>query len=330
MSDITKDFDFTKSVLSENNLADAGEGSAPAEGDQAAQEGESAPDRPRDDQGRFVPQPGEGEEAGTDTPAEGDDGLLAGKYRTVEELVKGYQELDALNARQGNEVGQLRKEFNDLVSELEEEPEASPSAAPQDYNRLFERNPVAAAEAALAANDGSALAEVVSAWEEMDEVAALKWQFQKSMEARDQQWQSRFDQAIGPVQKQTADQQFEQQVQRLHQQLPDLGQVAEHFPAVAGDFPELAAQANEGDPEARVRAVRALYDIVKGRGLAAGTPSLEQGQQGAQPQAEVPFVASATPTNPVDDAPPDAAQVAYEAMVRKPSAMRHGWSRAED
>lgn len=69
------------------------------------------------------------------TPVEPEEALLAGKFKTAEDLAKGYENSEALRDRMGNELGETRSRIATLEAEIrlrEQQASAPPATAPAE------------------------------------------------------------------------------------------------------------------------------------------------------------------------------------------------------
>lgn len=204
-----------------------------------AEAAETADERPRDEAGRFVAKE-------TDEPK-----LLAGKYKTPEELAAAYESLQEAFGRQGAELGQYRQQAPPTVfgrDQIEENPgQVAAQIAWQALQAGGNPEGDPTYEAAL------------REWFDIDPYEASNFRstldrvrFQAELEAR-----------TAPVQSQLAEQQQQAALAQLVRQHPDLPQYGAQIQQAAQEYPALAAALNSEDPSARVEAMRALYGIAK-------------------------------------------------------------------
>lgn len=66
--------------------------------------------------------PAVNEPLATPVPGSGPETLILGKFKTVDDLVKSYQEVEGLTSRQGNELGELRRQVEAMQARPPQEP----------------------------------------------------------------------------------------------------------------------------------------------------------------------------------------------------------------
>lgn len=236
--------------------------------------------------------------------------LWAGKYRTPEELERAWHEREQLLGRQGNELGELRRQMADLAEALKRPP------APQlgDIDSLFAENPAKAAERAIAAQDAQAYDRVLREWSEIDPAQAEMYQTMKQVEYRSWQAQQQIEQLSSEQETARYGSAMETAWQRLQAEIPDLDQLAAAMQEeaveaarVAGGEPVYSKLLQSGDPEQVYYAFRTLALTARSRNGAAQhqhaadlarTAAVES--QRAKAEA---IVASSTSTAPEAQAP---------------------------
>src|SRR4051812_18493311 len=96
------------------------------------------PGRERDENGRFVA--ATAEETPAETPAETEQRLLAGKYKSPEDLERAYQEAERRLGEQGNELGQYRAYLEQMQAAQQQQAQQA-QAGQIDWATLLEENP---------------------------------------------------------------------------------------------------------------------------------------------------------------------------------------------
>jgi hypothetical protein len=234
---------------------------------------EETPERPRDEQGRFAPVE-ETEEPAEATPEEETpaEQLLAGKYKTPEELERAYTELQSLQGRHSQELGELRKAFDELNEKLDSEPEVSMNQPTVDwFDEQLEANPSTAVVWALQNDPSGVLFERgMDAWFEMPGQARQAAAFQAEVSAarvRDE-LSKQLSSSTGPLMEQADKAQSAEAWIQLRKTVPDLDDHAEQMmavleeDAVLKDF--LSEKIKSGSVEERTAALRNLYLVTKG------------------------------------------------------------------
>ena len=115
---------------------------------------ETATERPRDPEtGQFISAE-KAEQKETER-------LLAGRFKTPEELERGYEELRALDGRRSNEIGELRQALESFA-------QATQNPRPQmDFEALLDENPSQAYMVARSSGDTNAIYRAREAWNDM-------------------------------------------------------------------------------------------------------------------------------------------------------------------
>lgn len=191
--------------------------------------------------------------------------LLAGKYKTVEELERAYTEAQSAIGRQGNELSelrQLREQFDELRTDLTR-PQA-PAYDPGSIEDELQLQPHLIpqyAQSALEAGDSVLYGKAIAAWHQVDPGGATAFQVNAHLAAE----RAQMDARLAPIQQAT--QQAEQAAQLAaafeakaaeHQ---DFGQVMN---AVTQDqlngFPKaVVAQLETGDQNTKLEVLETLY-----------------------------------------------------------------------
>jgi hypothetical protein len=319
---------------------------AAAELEAAREAGLIGDEQPRDDQGRFAAvrsrpvsyQPTlphrriRGAEAPVDTPAET---LLAGKYKSVEDLERGYAELQQFAARQGNELGDLRNAFEQRFDELSQRLDQPHPAATADHPGPDRPEPGAAAQMAYEQNDQYTLGVAFEQWKLYDPAAASMWANQKTTEQQLAAQRAEYDRKLAEIEQRVAPiqaQNHEAELVRGIEALPaDVkGFIADPaMQALASEFPTIGKTIVEGAPSESVEAIRALYDIHRGR--TADTLSrtaqdvARDTAEAAQAAREDAYVASATASQEQVKTPE---QIEQERAVASFTQRRSTWDEA--
>lgn len=209
--------------------------------------------------------PAEGEQSAAET-------LLAGKYKTVEELERGMEELQAFAARQGNEVGESRallQAYEQRLAELE-----ARTAQPQERitHDHIEQDPAAATRRAYAQNDGDAVGQAWQAWSLEDPGAAAAWYAETRGLERDQALRAEFaaererlEARIAPLAEASQNDELVRSVQALPAETRAFLSDADTVQALANEFPNTGLLIATGNPQQRIEAINTLYNIHRGR-----------------------------------------------------------------
>lgn len=232
-------------------------------------------ERPRDEQGRFVSQAeetpaeeaepeAEEEPAAEEAPEEPAPAAPPDLEQRLADYERRLAEKEQFIQRQGNELGELRKAFDDRV------------AAPQvnDWQSLIDDNPAYAAQVAyerVKTSQGAdqqarlVLQSAVQAWEEESRGAPALWaetvRQREEFEAKIAALEAR----VAPVAEETNQQAFAREYAKIEQKFPDL-------PDQASKMSEIVQRAGnewllrglqEGTPEHQAQVLETLYARAK-------------------------------------------------------------------
>lgn len=211
--------------------------------------------------------------------------LLAGKYKTVEELERAYAEASTLIGRQSADVAeakQLRQEFDTLRQQV-----SQPARQP-NYDALLEENAGAAAELAYNSNDQYQVARAVEQWKLEDPFAASVWVANKLRDEEMAKLRADYEVRLAPAQKVAAQNSINEAFAEFSASNPDAGVVLSNLftkiesgeplsPAVKLAFGNLQSDT----PEGRHAAFETLYALTKvqqSEVVAAATTQTQQRQ----------------------------------------------------
>lgn len=308
--------EFENIWLSEEDVPEA----APDEGTpvldeeapQEAPEEDTAPedDRPRNEKGQFISQ------------REQEERLLAGKYRTPEELEAAYSELASAYGRQGNEMGELRKAVESLQESMPQQQAYQPS---YDWDNLIDVNPAMAAQAAYESGDQFQLNRAVQAWEDVAPGAPSLWAQVEAMKAQIAEMQESVPQQIQPLIEQQATQQTQQILGEFYRQHPGAEKYSQQMSdRVMSDplGPRLIQVLENGTPQEKVGVLTYLFNQVRATDpqqadtlqAQAKDIAVEQARLAEQAKLEAQVV-SASNSNAGDPPPQDPADAMWEAWA---------------
>ena len=259
-------------------------------------------ERPRDEKGRFVP-------AADDTPhgtapaeAEPEPAqtaeLILGKFKSNEELAAAYQELDSFRGQQANELGELRRQVEQIAAQTAPQPQAYDTDAIADH---FAEHPTAilpAIEQAYQSGDRALVHLGIKALDDTNPVLAgeLRSEIAKRDAVAEMQQQMRPAMQVA----ETAD--LQGRAQDMAARYPDIGEflASDNLATLAEQFPLAKRAIVEGSAEDRFSAIESLYLIQKGRATdnlkdTSRKVARETAEQAAVLREEG-FVASATQT----------------------------------
>jgi hypothetical protein len=283
--------------------------------------------RPRDEHGRFVSTKDEPVVEAEQQEAER---LLAGKYKTVEELERAYQSAESRLGQSGSELGELRQAVQELRAQLQPQ---EPQYNPETLQEWFDQNPhqvgtVAsnAAQQVLEGNQGAQdlLDAALVAWGDLDPVGAKRFERQFiAAQVRAEQTQMTSAEA-------QATRAWNDAAQQFAQDHPDMNQFAPKMMELADQSPAMVRLLQDPNPGTRLEALDYLYTKAKaavGDTLQAAKVQVDAEAAQAVDQAiQDATVASATTTNPQD--PNKRPEDILEERMRRamPFAFDGGWS----
>jgi hypothetical protein len=195
--------------------------------------------------------------------------LLAGKYKTVDELEKAYDELQVKLGEQGAEIGDLRAlrdEFSQLRDQITQ-PE-TPPYDPGSIDEFLVDNPQqipALAQQAIDTGDGYLYNRALAAWSEFDNVGAMDFHARKVSEANMAQLRAEMQPALQQVEQVQTTNQFVAAFEAASAKHEDFTQVMNAITeeTIAG-FPKTVLGALQtGDAASKQEVLETLYRWTK-------------------------------------------------------------------
>lgn len=296
---------------------------APAEAETAEETAveEDAPvveeGRQRDEQGRFVAAEEE------ETP------LLAGKYKTPEELERAYVEAQSVIGRQSDEVKaarELKQEFETLREQLTSP--AAPQYDPGSLEAFFEANPQqipAVAQQAIDTGDGFLYQKALAAWGELDQVGAMDFHARAVSDAKIAELREEFKPALQGVQRINTTNEFAAAYEAAAKSHDDfsavLGSITQE--TLNGFPPEVLGALQTGDQTSKERVLETLYRWAKaeqaGNLSETATAVARQEQENSRAARQEATVASTTGSQ---DREPKSGIDAYREQFQASDAFR--------
>jgi hypothetical protein len=242
---------------------------APAAEADTTAEAEAETEQPRDEQGRFLPREGE-------TAEQQEERLLAGKYKTTEDLERAYTELQSLHGRSSQELGELRRAMEERLDALQQ------GQQPQyDYEGLIDEDPAYAVQLAYQQRDEAAFRRAWEAWEEMSPGTPTAWW--EATQAREEyrQLAQYVQQGMQPVQQMQAQTEWDQTAAEFAKQHPaaDNAAVYTEMQRQAEQYPHMLTVLQTGAPEARLEVLDFLYTKAEKAARDRGSDTLATAQQ---------------------------------------------------
>lgn len=237
--------------------------------------GEQLPDAAPDDAETADTEPAEEpalEPDADDEPeveVEPDTPLLAGKYKTTEELERAYLEAQTAIGRQGNELSELRglrDEFTQLRDQLQAP--AAPQYDPGTLAEFFDNNPQqipAVAQQALDAGDQLLYQQSLKAWSDHDPIGASDFHMRQLLAAEREQLRAEIAPMREATQKTEIASQFADAYTAQKQAHEDFDQVMSSLTQAQIDgFPRtVIAALQSGDQQTKQEVLETLYRWTK-------------------------------------------------------------------
>jgi len=235
----------------------------------------------RDERGRFTAAGSQETEEQTEAEK-----LLAGKYKTVEDLERAYQEASSKLGQQGSELGELRKLIEErLPAEDEtefEQPTYDPSYASSIQNLVESgRFQEAAVYAAQSGNQPLYEAALDAWYDEQPRAAAA---FERHLEL--QAMEARFQQQRQPEIQARVQQEANTAWSNVSRKFTDLPQLADKVLEAGKHYPDvLRVLQTDSSIEGKERALEALYKIAKADSLDTLGAAAKEAEQVASDEA---------------------------------------------
>jgi hypothetical protein len=247
---------------------------APAEGTPS-----ETTEQPRNEKGQYTatdPEPEAAPEA--ETVEETAEQLLAGKYRSAEDLERAYKELESRFGSQGSELAELRRTIDQHLQDT-----SSPQV-PLDQNTTdwfqeqVDSNPYGAAVWALQ-NDRSGVLyhRAMDAWYDLEPRQAASFERQLELNQLKQEFQQQLQQTTQPIAEQEMARAFREAAER-HPDVKDnlqslLQSAVESSPVVTQTLIDTARAA--GDFETKVQVLNGIIALAKGQSASAVTEAVQ-------------------------------------------------------
>jgi hypothetical protein len=213
--------------------------------------------------------------------------LIAGRFKSTEDLAKSYLSLEEKFKERDDEIGELRKFREQQEWQRDQDGQASQSVPlSQETVDWFDdqamENPYGAAQWALQ-NDptGALYNRAIDMWYEQNPRQASAFERQTEMAMLAQAMDQRYGQAIQPLTDNAAKQDFVDAWQQAAGRIPDINNVSDKIVEVARQSPEVLRALEQGTPESKQQVIQNLYYMVKGM-QADTAETKEAGAQAAQ------------------------------------------------
>ena len=274
----------------------------------ASAEAENAPERPRNEKGQFVkadPEPEaepEAEAAAEPAVEAAPDTLILGKFKNAEEVINAYTELEKHTGGLRNELGELRRMFEERLNQPAPPPVGAPVAITQD---LIDQNPGYAVQLAYEQGNEPALRLAFEQWEDAEPTKAAAWYAQQLVAQERAEMQAQFAQLraeIQPAAERADTEAFQAGLREYVAEKPDAAEFIQggHLAALANEFSWARETLERGTPQQQIEAIKSLHAIHRGRNtdnLRVATQEVARATaEEAQREREEAFVASPSGT----------------------------------
>lgn len=273
--------------------------------------------RPRDDQGRFVSETETEPEVTEEIAAETEARLLAGKFKSQEELEAAYLEQESFKGRLTNEIGELRQAFQQSQPQQQQYDPAAISA-------LIEESPDVATELAYTSGNQPVLQAAFQSWMQEDETAAKLWATTKRLDAM----QAQNEQSQAQVTQSAQAREYADAFQTFAQEHPDVEQYAEAMQDVARQHSVVAEMLQSKNPQSKLQAFEFLYTKARGRAsdnLDEATKAVAR-EHAEQTQRVKTEGILATSTASIPEAKPSAAEQIGAEWDKQNAPFQAGWN----
>lgn len=288
---------------------------APPEAAAEATPSEEAPkERPRDEKGRFV----------TETAEEKEARLLAGKYRTVEDLERAYTEAQTLIGQQGSELAGWRQTAQQGTQQ--DQPLPLNEQTVGAFDQLVEQNPHAAASWALQANQPLLYERAMESWYDFSPKDASRFEMVNALARQQAEFQQQAQTQMEPLQERHQQEQYALAIQNLRQRHPDVLERLEGMMGLAQERPHLLYGLASHEQADREKTLEDLYLL-----HSALNPSQAQAQVEPE-EARHPHVVSASNSlSSTPQTPQEAFKSAFrEYAVKRQTSARSGITRPSE
>lgn len=187
--------------------------------------------------------------------------LLAGKYRTPEELADAYRQLEQKLGEQGAELGQYRT----LIEQAQQQAQTPPPQTDDDLARFdawAEEQPVQAAQYALQTSP-QLYERVMTNWYDLDPKGAGRFERALEMQTLQRQMQAAYGQPLQHVREQRQQEEILEAWAEVQARHTDINAYATQIQQAFETYPHLLAPLQTGTREDRARAIEAAYLVAR-------------------------------------------------------------------
>lgn len=216
--------------------------------------------------------------------------LLAGKYKTAEELAAGYEELRSKMEEQGNELGQWRQWGQQVQAQQQAQPQQATDMTQVD--QVIDQNPAGVAVWAAQNGREDIYQRAISALSDIEPAQAMDIHARKVASEERAQLVQALTPILAPLHQDRERQALHGAWANVRSRLPEFDNYQEAMIQAAEKAPHLLMPIENGAPAAKEQAIESLYWMA--RGLAQGQPAPGT-PMGAQPAPGTPMGSPAPP-----------------------------------
>lgn len=211
--------------------------------------------RARDEKGRFVSTTEE--EPEEETAQEQAERLLAGKYKTPEDLERAYTELQARLGQQGSELGELRSALEERLAGIEQT--VSRPQAPSNWDDLIDEDPARATMLAYQQGDQYTLQRAAQAWNDVAPGAPAVWAENQRLQQQMEERFAQLEQSVNPVAKEAEEAKFGRALNQFLGDKPDFDEKVPLMQEMLATDPYIREVLKSDSVEARLAALDYVY-----------------------------------------------------------------------
>lgn len=189
------------------------------------------------------------------------------QFKSVADALKSYRELQGLQGRQAQEIGEIRQQLQEFAAVQQRQPVSYDDLDPADAAQIaWERGDTTATKAAL------------EQWKVDDPFAAAVWVGNVQRQAEIAQLREEYAATLAPVQQRNQEQTIASAYHAVASRLPDINQFGDAIMEAAQSAPEVVAALKSGTAQDAERVFENLYWLAKGRQADTVTAAAQQAQ----------------------------------------------------
>lgn len=220
--------------------------------------------------------------------------LIAGKYRTVEDLVEAHKSLERKlgeDSQEKQELRQYREWYEQQQQAQYQQPEVISDRDVSFFEQQLEKDAAAAtqwaAQRGQQTGDWSLYQHALNEWHEEDPIAAVNFATDLRWHENQQQLVQQLAPLLQPALQQARNAQWNESWNSVRREAPDIDQYGQKMMDIAKQAPELLQTLTAGTPDAQQRLIHVLYHASRSETGTHTVPS-----SGAPPPPPAPHVVS--------------------------------------